>query len=96
MARELAFGFEDETPGEGVRRFSSTLTVFLPEGPLDLLSELARRQKSIYRRFPYLLWPSNIWPLSRRRRAMIPELAADYLGFMAAWLAFLKSEAFAA
>ena len=60
------------------------------EGPLDLLLELARRQKVDLTQD---LDPGSGRAISRLRRGGTPpalELAADYL-VMAAWLAFLKS-----
>jgi len=60
------------------------------EGPLDLLLELARRQKVDLARISVLALAEQylLFVESARKRRL--ELAADYL-VMAAWLAFLKS-----
>ena len=60
------------------------------EGPLDLLLDLARRQKVDLRRIPILDLVDQYLAYIERAEAMRLELAADYL-VMAAWLAYLKS-----
>ena len=60
------------------------------EGPLDLLLDLARRQKVDLRRIPILDLVDQYLAYIERAEAMQLELAADYL-VMAAWLAYLKS-----
>jgi len=69
-----------------------TFTVDLDgfEGPLDLLLELARRQKVDLARISVLALAEQYLAFVEAARKLRLELAADYL-VMAAWLAFLKS-----
>jgi len=60
------------------------------EGPLDLLLDLARRQKVDLRSISILDLVDQYLAYITRAGAMRLELAADYL-VMAAWLAYLKS-----
>jgi segregation and condensation protein A len=60
------------------------------EGPLDVLLELARRQKVDLQRISILALAEQYLIFIDKARAMRLELAADYL-VMAAWLAYLKS-----
>src|SRR5215213_592842 len=60
------------------------------EGPLDLLLELARRQKVDLHRISILALSEQYLAYIEEAREMRLELAADYL-VMAAWLAYLKS-----
>ena len=60
------------------------------EGPLDLLLELARRQKVDLHRISILALAEQYLAFIEEAREMRLELAADYL-LMAAWLAYLKS-----
>jgi segregation and condensation protein A len=60
------------------------------EGPLDLLLDLARRQKVDLRRISILGLVDQYLAYIERAEALRLELAADYL-VMAAWLAYLKS-----
>ncbi len=60
------------------------------EGPLDLLLDLARRQKVDLRRISILELVDQYLAYFGRAEALRLELAADYL-VMAAWLAYLKS-----
>src|SRR3712207_3521989 len=60
------------------------------EGPLDLLLELARRQKVDLHRISILALAEQYLAFVEEARQMRLELAADYL-VMAAWLAYLKS-----
>ena len=60
------------------------------EGPLDLLLDLARRQKVDLRRISILELTDQYLAYIEEAEALRLELAADYL-VMAAWLAFLKS-----
>lgn len=60
------------------------------EGPLDLLLELARRQKVDLHRISILALAEQYLVFIEQARRMRLELAADYL-VMAAWLAYLKS-----
>lgn len=60
------------------------------EGPLDLLLDLARRQKVDLRQISILALVDQYLDHIHQAEALKLELAADYL-VMAAWLAFLKS-----
>jgi segregation and condensation protein A len=60
------------------------------EGPLDLLLELARRQKVDLARISVLALAEQYLLFIEAARKFRLELAADYL-VMAAWLAYLKS-----
>ncbi len=60
------------------------------EGPLDLLLELARRQKVDLARISILQLADQYLAFVEEARKRRLELAADYL-VMAAWLAYLKS-----
>ena len=60
------------------------------EGPLDLLLDLARRQKVDLRKISILELVDQYLTYIERAEALRLELAADYL-VMAAWLAYLKS-----
>ncbi len=60
------------------------------EGPLDLLLELARRQRIDLARISILALAEQYLRFIEAARKLRLELAADYL-VMAAWLAFLKS-----
>ncbi|MBA3862469.1 MAG: segregation/condensation protein A [Alphaproteobacteria bacterium HGW-Alphaproteobacteria-9] len=60
------------------------------EGPLDLLLDLARRQKVDLRQISILALVDQYLSYIERAGALRLELAADYL-VMAAWLAYLKS-----
>ncbi|MEY4160773.1 MAG: hypothetical protein RLZZ136_1394 [Pseudomonadota bacterium] len=60
------------------------------EGPLDLLLDLARRQKVDLRRISILELVDQYLTYVDQAGALRLELAADYL-VMAAWLAYLKS-----
>ncbi len=89
MAKQLPF--DDFTPGE--RAESEPLLVVDVdgfEGPLDLLLELARRQKVDLSRISILALADQYLAFVDSARRFRLELAADYL-VMAAWLAYLKS-----
>lgn len=60
------------------------------EGPLDVLLELARRQKVDLRQISILALVDQYIAFINRAQALKLEVAADYL-VMAAWLAYLKS-----
>ncbi len=60
------------------------------EGPLDLLLDLARRQKVDLREISILSLVEQYLDYIETAEALKLELAADYL-VMAAWLAYLKS-----
>ena len=79
--------FEDDSP-TGEVAFTVDLDGF--EGPLDLLLELARRQKVDLARISVLALVDQYLQFVEAARKQRLELAADYL-VMAAWLAFLKS-----
>lgn len=87
MAQELSFDLDDEPRAEG-EAFCVDVDGF--EGPLDLLLELARRQKVDLARISILALAEQYLAFIEEARRTRLELAADYL-VMAAWLAFLKS-----
>ena len=60
------------------------------EGPLDLLLDLARKQKVDLREISILALAEQYLAFIERAQRLEIEIAADYL-LMAAWLAFLKS-----
>ncbi len=60
------------------------------EGPLDLLLDLARRQKVDLKAISILALVDKYIDYIERAEALKLEIAADYL-VMAAWLAYLKS-----
>lgn len=60
------------------------------EGPLDLLLDLARRQKVDLKAISILALVDQYLTYIERAEALKLEIAADYL-VMAAWLAYLKS-----
>jgi segregation and condensation protein A len=83
--------FEDHQPAERAEGEPELLVdVDGFEGPLDLLLELARRQKVDLHRISILALSEQYIAFIEEAREMRLELAADYL-VMAAWLAYLKS-----
>ena len=89
MPAEAAVSGEFEfNPAQGEPTFTVDLDGF--EGPLDLLLELARRQKVDLARISVLALAEQYLSFVERARKQRLELAADYL-VMAAWLAYLKS-----
>ena len=74
--------------GEGEPSFVVDIDGF--EGPLDLLLELARRQKVDLARISVLALAEQYLAFIEHAQRVRLELAADYL-VMAAWLAYLKS-----
>ena len=86
-AEELPF---DELPPRAVAEPSFVIDVDGYEGPLDLLLDLARRQKVDLARISILALAEQYLAFVEEARALRLELAADYL-VMAAWLAYLKS-----
>ncbi len=89
MAASLAFDAPIESErSESDPAFSVDLDGF--EGPLDLLLELARRQKVDLARISVLALAEQYLAFVEQARKLRLELAADYL-VMAAWLAYLKS-----
>ncbi len=79
-------------PGDFARPDCDALYLELDgwEGPLDLLLDLARRQKVDLLQISILALVDQYLTYIERAGAMRLELAADYL-VMAAWLAYLKS-----
>ncbi len=88
MAQELSFDLSEEGRGETEPAFFVDVDGF--EGPLDLLLELARRQKVDLARISILALAEQYLAFIEAARRVRLELAADYL-VMAAWLAYLKS-----
>src|SRR5881392_1365028 len=88
MAEELPFEVETVERAESEPAFFVDLDGF--EGPLDLLLELARRQKVDLHRISVLALAEQYLEFIDAVRRLRLELAADYL-VMAAWLAYLKS-----
>jgi segregation and condensation protein A len=83
------FGVDfDRAQATGEPAFTVDLDGF--EGPLDLLLELARRQRVDLARISILALAEQYLLFVEAARKLRLELAADYL-VMAAWLAFLKS-----
>ena len=77
-------------PGEAGEGPALVLTLDGFEGPLDLLLDLARRQKVDLRQLSMLALAEQYLAFIEGARRLEVELAADWL-LMAAWLAFLKS-----
>src|SRR5438270_13293150 len=88
MAEGLPFEGDTIERAESEPAFCVDLDGF--EGPLDLLLELARRQKVDLHRISILALAEQYLVFIEEARRMRLELAADYL-VMAAWLAYLKS-----
>ncbi|RFB81571.1 segregation and condensation protein A [Methylovirgula sp. 4M-Z18] len=89
MARELPFESSAEVDrGDSEPAFLVDVDGF--EGPLDLLLELARRQKVDLQKISILSLAEQYLNFVEAARRVRLELAADYL-VMAAWLAYLKS-----
>lgn len=87
MARDLAFDAEED---RGTTEPAFLVDVDGFEGPLDLLLELARRQKVDLAKISILALAEQYLGFIEAARRVRLELAADYL-VMAAWLAYLKS-----
>jgi segregation and condensation protein A len=83
-------GEEDFAPDRAIGEPAFTVDVEGFEGPLDLLLELARRQKVDLSRISILALADQYLAFVEAARKLRLELAADYL-VMAAWLAYLKS-----
>ena len=88
MAREPIFEADAVADANEAERFVVDVEGF--EGPLDLLLELARRQKVDLHRVSILDLANQYLAFVEQARKVRLELAADYL-VMAAWLAYLKS-----
>ncbi len=82
----------DEVATQGAKAGDEALYLELDgwEGPLDLLLDLARRQKVDLRSISILALVDQYLSYIERAQDLRLELAADYL-VMAAWLAYLKS-----
>lgn len=89
LADDLADNLADGAP-EGSADAAFVVDVDGFEGPLDLLLELARRQKVDLARISILALVEQYLAFIEEARRLRLELAADYL-VMAAWLAYLKS-----
>lgn len=90
MAEIIAF--EEGRPRREAEAETNALVVDVDgfEGPLDLLLELARRQKVDLTKISILALAEQYLIFIEELRKLRLELAADYL-VMAAWLAYLKS-----
>lgn len=86
---ELPFDEQSKNAPEGEAAFFVDLDGF--EGPLDLLLDLARRQKVDLHKISVLALAEQYLSFIAEARVLRLELAADYL-VMAAWLAYLKSK----
>ncbi|OYU50031.1 MAG: segregation/condensation protein A [Rhizobiales bacterium PAR1] len=84
------FDFEasELAESEGAQRFVIDLDGF--EGPLDLLLDLARRDKLDLRTISILALADQYLAFIREAQRLRLEVAGDYL-VMAAWLTYLKS-----
>jgi segregation and condensation protein A len=84
--------FEEGPPRAAEPAAEPTLRVDVDgfEGPLDLLLELARRERVDLARISILALAEQYLAFIEAARRLRLELAADYL-VMAAWLAYLKS-----
>jgi len=95
MNTELLPGLVDEGEWDGpASALDDDRALYLEldgwEGPLDLLLDLARRQKVDLRGISILALVDQYLTYIEQAEALRLELAADYL-VMAAWLAYLKS-----
>ena len=90
MASELPFESAEIELDKGETEESFLVDVDGFEGPLDLLLELARRQKVDLAKISVLALAEQYLAFIDEARRVRLELAADYL-VMAAWLAYLKS-----
>jgi segregation and condensation protein A len=86
---DLPFDEQEQSKSEGEAAFLVDLDGF--EGPLDLLLDLARRQKVDLHKISVLALAEQYLSFIAEARRVRLELAADYL-VMAAWLAYLKSK----
>lgn len=78
----------DAFPPEGAERLVVDLDGF--EGPLDLMLDLARREKLDLKSISILAIAEQYLAFIAKAQALRLEIAGDYL-VMAAWLAYLKS-----
>ncbi len=86
----LSDEFDVDLPEKGVSEPAFLVDLDGFEGPLDLLLELARRQKVDLHKISILALAEQYLAFVEMARQVRLELAADYL-VMAAWLAYLKS-----
>ncbi|MFN3474358.1 MAG: segregation and condensation protein A [Blastomonas sp.] len=84
------FFFSEPVPAATVAAEALLIDVDGWEGPLDLLLDLARRQKVDLRQISILDLTNQYLGFIESATSLKLELAADYL-VMAAWLAYLKS-----
>lgn len=93
-AAEAADGAADEWQGIAAPGTTDSSALYIElenwEGPLDLLLDLARRQKVDLKSISILALVDQYIDYIERAEALKLEIAADYL-VMAAWLAYLKS-----
>jgi len=80
----------DDNHGSAVKDGTLVVDVGGFEGPLDLLLDLARRQKVDLSKISLLALVEQYLAFIATARRLRLEIAADYL-VMAAWLAYLKS-----
>jgi segregation and condensation protein A len=94
LTETAPLALDDDWDGVATTAASEDSALYLEldgwEGPLDLLLDLARRQKVDLRKISILALVDQYIGYIERAEAMRLELAADYL-VMAAWLAYLKS-----
>ncbi len=89
-AQNLAGLWEEDTVERRLDEPQLKVDVNGYEGPLDLLLDLARRQKVDLAKISILALAEQYLVFIEEARKLRIELAADYL-VMAAWLAYLKS-----
>ncbi|MBN8534983.1 MAG: segregation/condensation protein A [Rhizobiales bacterium] len=95
MARDSHLPFDDGLIGSAEERSESerlTLSLESYEGPLDLLLDLARKNKLDLREISILDLADQYLAYIQEARRLKLEVAGDYL-VMAAWLTYLKSRA---
>lgn len=95
MARDSHLQFDDGLIGSAEDRVESeplTLSLESYEGPLDLLLDLARKNKLDLREISILDLADQYLAYIQEARRLKLEVAGDYL-VMAAWLTYLKSRA---
>lgn len=80
--------FEEDVPRDDAEALVLDIEGY--EGPLDLLLDLARRQKVDLTKISILSLADQYLAFIDRARTLRIEVAADYL-VMASWLAYLKS-----
>jgi segregation and condensation protein A len=93
MARDSHVQFDDGLLGSAEERTDSerlTLSLESYEGPLDLLLDLARKNKLDLREISILALADQYLAYIQEARRLKLEVAGDYL-VMAAWLTYLKS-----